>query len=218
MSWEELIEYLSRDIDWHDPSAGQFQLLETALCEIARSPQEIVKRVNAIIVDDTLFRSYQPHMECPRQFMDKFILYMDSSDRFRVRLHRFKSRLQNRGLKPTVHTHRWWYSTIVLRGSYTEHLYNVEGENPELGKAKISIANTRELKRGQTASLLPNIPHQTVNDSVEEPCITLFVRGKSFYPASKVYDPETGDFKLLHGLQSQLRQELKSLADTLTAA
>jgi hypothetical protein len=157
-------------------------------------------------------------MECPRQIMDKLILYMDSSDRFRVRLHRFKSRIQNGGLKPTVHTHRWWYSTIVLRGSYKEHLYNVEDENPELGKAKISIANTRELKREQTASLLPNLPHQTVNDSDEEPCITLFVRGKSFYRTSRVYDLETGNFKLLHGLKSQLRLELKSLADTITAA
>lgn len=217
MTWEELVEYLNDEINWDEPNAQEFQKVERALSELARTPDQVAERVYGITHDRKLFREYMPHMECPRPCMDKFILHMDPDDRFRIRLHRFKPQIQNRGAQPTIHSHRWAYSTVVLNGGYTEYLYNVEAEDMNTMTAKLVVTEKHDLRKGDTNSLMPQLPHRTVNESDSETCATLFVRGKSLYKTNTVYDPETYKFRVLHGMNDQLKLEMENIADLITA-
>jgi predicted metal-dependent enzyme (double-stranded beta helix superfamily) len=142
---------------------------------------------------------------------------MDPQDRFRIRLHRFKTQIQNQEAQPKIHNHRWWYSTLVLKGGYTEYVYSVEEEDMQNMTAKLKVLAKHDLKEGDTNSLRAQLPHRTVNESDTETCITLFVRGKSIYDTNTVYDPETGKFRILRGQEPQLRLEFESVANMITA-
>jgi quercetin dioxygenase-like cupin family protein len=215
MNWNDIIENLEKRINWDVADHSEFTKVEDLLKEVVKTPNLIANRVYEIIENKILFKELQPHMESPRLFMDKFVLYIDPQDRFRIRLHSFKTTLQNKGAEQSIHDHRWGYSTIVLKGSYTEQVYSAD-KNYENMTAQLSTIERHELKVGQTNSLMPQIPHQTVNKSDDEVCVTLFVRGKSLFDANNVYDLESGKFRILKGLQSQLKVELENVVKLIS--
>lgn len=150
-------------------------------------------------------------MAYPRILMDKFIIYMDPSNRFRVRLHRFKTRRQNGGAVEKVHSHKWHMSTILLRGRYVERVFDVADLDEETDTANVSEILCHSLSRGDTNSLAAEIPHQVVNESDDECAITLFVRGPSLLKAAKIFDPAAGRFYRTFDPLGQLRVGLEAM-------
>ena len=203
-TWPGFIESLERYVNWDDAQSmpSQFSVVEQLLREIAQYPEQLAKRTDAIVADDALFDAYEPHTDYPRLFMDKFMLYMDPSDRFRVRLHRFKTQAQNGTLVERVHSHKWHASTIIMRGQYVEKRFAVHDLNDKEMKAKVTQASQLVLREGETNSLLMGVPHQIVNLG-DAPCITLFVRGRSFYDAARIFYPERDEFVYTYGPQEQ---------------
>lgn len=193
--WSDFVSALTTEVDWHDRQYDrQSHVVEEILCGAAATPGILGERTERILADDSLFRSLAPHMNYPRILMDKFVLYIDPEDRFRIRMHRFKTKVQNGGAVEKVHYHKWHCSTVILRGAYTERTFTVHEADEDRRTARLSVDVTHELRTGRSNSLPARRPHQVINESSVEPCITLFVRGPSIQRSARIFDVEAGTF------------------------
>lgn len=206
-AWDEFVGTLATEVDWSDSDyiGRQAVIVEQILHEAAVVPEMIQERVDRILADDDLFTSLAPHMNYPRILMDKFILYMDPQVDFRIRLHRFKTRRQNGGAVEKVHYHKWDCSTVMLRGSYRERQFSIAKIDEQLEFAQLDLDFEHVLNSGCTNSLPAGRPHQVINDSETEPCITLFIRGSSILPEARIFDVQRQSFYNTYGPEQQLR-------------
>lgn len=207
MRWSDFVRALEREVDWSadDYTATQAATVEKILAEAAAHQEILAERTEEIAADDTLFASLAPHSNYPRILMDKFVIHVDDEDRFRVRLHRFKTRRQNGGAVEKVHSHKWDCSTVILHGTYRERQFEVRDLDQESRTCKVEQLREHELSPGATNSLPVGLAHQVINDSDEVPCLTLFVRGPSREPSARIYDVDAGTFYPTYGPDRQLR-------------
>jgi uncharacterized RmlC-like cupin family protein len=213
MDWSAFVAALEADVDWSDPCylERQAPIVEEILLRAAASPEVIHERTEAILADDELFGRLSPHMNYPRILMDKFVLHMEDDHPFRVRLHRFKTKRQNGGAIEKVHYHKWHCSTVMLRGGYHERQFEILHSDEAARTARLAVHLRQDLSSGQTNSLPAGRPHQVINESDTEPCITLFVRGPSVLPHARIFDPEQEVFYNTFGPDEQLRVGLSHM-------
>jgi hypothetical protein len=214
-TWKYFIDRLSSEIEWNNLEDGGLQKLEALMQELFSDPRVIADLLVAIPRDCRTFADYLPHMEYPRPVMDKFVLHMDPNDRFRVRMHRFKTEAENRGAEAWVHDHRWHYSTLIVSGTYEETVYDVTDE-PD-GSQTLTPIKRHVLTKGMSNSLKAGIPHLTTNPAHDEPCLTLFVRGPSITHANRVYDNRRKRFQELLGRPAQIRREFENMSQRILA-
>ena len=220
MGWDEFLRCLEQEIDWKSHDTSDVLALEKLLKEFGNNSQAVVQAINSLSDDSTLFDRYLPHVEYPRPFMDKFILHIDTQDRFRIRIHRFRpgAPMGVDARTPSIHDHRWHFTTFVLSGSYCETIFNEVGNDACPNNYTPKIETCRRLNRGDIKSLSAGILHQTVNDDLTEPCITLFVRGQARAPHSRVWDERAHEFRTLSGRRTQVARELASISDSVGKA
>jgi hypothetical protein len=195
-AWRTFIGGLETTIRWDadDYMTTEAPKIEGLLQNVARSPAALRARTEEILADPALIAAYAPHMNYPRILMDKFVVHMDPQDRFRVRLHRFKTRRQNGGAVEKVHSHKWHMSTILLSGAYRENVFSVSDVDTERNAARLTLASTHRLESGRSNSLPAGVPHQAINESDDECVITLFVRGPSLSPAARIFNVDEGTY------------------------
>ncbi|MFJ8626433.1 hypothetical protein ACIRD3_26845 [Kitasatospora sp. NPDC093550] len=198
---------LECEVDWStaDYAGTQAPVVERILHEAAAHHDILRERTEQIVADDDLFKSLAPHSNYPRILMDKFVIHMDPEDRFRVRLHRFKSRRQNGGAVEKVHSHKWDCSTVILSGAYRERQFEVFDLDEENRTCRVEPLREHILTAGMTNSMATGLAHQVINDSDDEPCLTLFVRGRSRQPNARIFDIEAGSFYNTYGPDRQLK-------------
>ena len=213
MTWQDYIGELN-EIDWQSDSFmfSQAPSLEKLLRQAGSEFESTIRpRIDEILSNAALFTELRPMTEYPRSLMDKFTLYRDPRDRFRVRLHRFWPKCIAGDAIEKVHSHKWHMSTVILAGSYVERRFNVAAsDDPRRVVLDESSRDTRTV--GQSSSLAMGIPHQVHNPSDDEPCLTLFVRGPALVPAARIYDEETGEYYETHSPDPQLRHALRALS------
>ncbi|MWC30577.1 hypothetical protein [Paenibacillus sp. MMS18-CY102] len=212
MSWNSFVNELERNVDWNDKSYRDSRAVEQILYEFGRQPEIIRERCETILLNNELLEEYEPHMNYPRITMDKFMLYMHPEDLFRIRIHRFKHKKLNGETTAKVHSHKWLYSTLILKGAYRDKSYRILNVNEQEKKAELSLVGDRVLSEGDTYSGMLDIAHQTINESVDEHCLTLFIRGKAMFPNARIYQPESGTFYPTYGARQQLRVGLEHIS------
>lgn len=217
-NFEDLVKYLEQEVDWNSPNYQGQQKVENVLKEVLDNTSIIQHRIEEIYSDATLLSFFQPHIEF-RPLMDKFPIYFDSEDRFRIRVNHFKSKLLNKGARPeTPHNHRFPFSTIILSGSYKQCTYTENEVNEVENTAQLSLINCQTYSVGDSYSLTTETIHNVFNESQEEPCISLFVRGRAFSEYSTVYQPEVGKFFRSYGLKKELKRELSLINQYISSA
>lgn len=205
-TWTEFVTALAGNVDWHDPDwSRQGPVVEEILRDVAAEPALLEERTEQILNDEELFRRLAPHMNYPRILMDKFVLHQDDSDRFRIRMHRFKTQVQNGGAIEKVHYHKWHCSTVILTGAYTERQFTIDRMDEQAKTAELSVDLKHELLPGESNSLPARRPHQVVNESDTVPCITLFVRGPSLQPHARIFDIDEGTYYDTFNPDNQLK-------------
>lgn len=210
-TWKEFIKFLEQEVNWDEPTLEQSLKVEYALRQISKYPKEFELRCNEIISNEELFNQYKHHSNYPRITMDKFMLYMDPEERFRVRLHRFKCKKLNGESTAKVHSHKWIYSSIILKGSYNNKKYKILEIDDKNMKATLTLDKEYTLEVGDTDSGLLNEAHQTINESDDENCITLFVRGKSIEDGAKIFNLEKETFYYTYSPDKQLKEGLYNM-------
>lgn len=209
MTWQEFIGELS-DIDWQSETfmASGAPAVEQLLCHAGTDFRSTIRpRIDEILSDARLFADLQPYTEYPRTLMDKFTLFCDPTDAFRVRLHRFWPGCIAGSAIEKVHSHKWHMSTVIVVGAYVERRFMVSpGEDPR--RVVLAEASRETRIAGQSSSLTMGVPHQVHNPSMDEPCLTLFVRGPALIPAARIFNEETGEFYDTYSPGRQLRHAL----------
>lgn len=207
--WDEFIGRLSSDFDWDRPDAPMMKRLEALLKGLTDPQAMVANELSRIIGDPARLATYLPHIEYPRPGWDKFILWMDPSDRFRVRLHRFKPSAQVEEGDNTIHDHRWPFCSLILKGSYRETTYKIVRIDEARRTAVIEPATEKEVPAGSVNWSLPGVPHLTAN---ENECFSLFVRGRSLIKFSRVFDIEAQTFRPEFGLTDEICQVMNGMA------
>ncbi|MCD9899511.1 hypothetical protein LUR56_04110 [Streptomyces sp. MT29] len=213
MHWSDFVRALESEVDWLSPDYAQTQsaVVEEILLLAARNRSIIEERTEQIASDDDLFGRLEPHMNYPRILMDKFVIHIDEQDRFRVRLHRFKSKKQNGGAVEKVHSHKWDCSTVILLGSYAERQFSVLNVDEERRTCKLDPLKTHTLGAGEVNSLATGTAHQVINESDDEACLTLFVRGPSRQPNAMIFDVDKGTYYNTYGPARQTKVGLRHI-------
>ena len=183
--WDEFIERLANEFDWNEPSFEMMERLEVLLKGISNPQAMVANELRRISSDEARLANYLPHIEYPRPGWDKFILWMDPSDRFRVRLHRFKPSSEVQEGDNTIHDHRWPFCSLILKGSYRETSFRIVHLDESDQRAVIEPVADKEYGAGSVNWSLPGVPHLTAND---RECFSLFVRGRSATKFSRVFN------------------------------
>ncbi|WP_068776138.1 hypothetical protein [Paenibacillus sp. FJAT-26967] len=213
MNWSCLVKELEQNVDWNDSTYRDSKVVEEILKTFGRHPEEIQSRCQQILRDEELLNQYEPHMNYPRITMDKFMIYMHPEDLFRIRIHRFKHKKLNGETSAKVHSHKWLYSTLILKGAYRDTSFRIADIDEEKRTAKLELIGNRLLQEGDTHSGQLDVAHQTINESDSEHCLSLFVRGKTMMPAARIYQPEQGTFYPTFGAREQLRVGLEHIGN-----
>lgn len=195
-SWDDLIAFLSNDIAWTSPQRmkTEIEAAAEALRLLARFPDEIRRRMTEIAEDADTLRRYSPEVRMHRVFFDKLLLYVDPERRFVVRFHRFRPTLLSDAGDP-IHAHEWPLATVILRGAYDEHLYDIEdlkiAPGAVEGTGRAVPRGVRRILQGQSNTLPPELAHAVVNQDARS-VFTLMVRGKSEERGHLNFEPDTG--------------------------
>ena len=214
MDFQSFVASLEHDVDWTAHTRGDVARIEQLITEFARDGNAVATAIRHLLSDTDRFASYLPHVEYPRPFMDKFLLYMDPRDRFRIRLHRFRAGTVHGigAAHPTIHDHRWHFTSRILLGHYSETIFDALQVTDTTWELK--PRSSRQHLQGSTYSLAPGILHQTVNDG-EHPCLTLFVRGRSVTAANRVWNPAESRFTPLLTRSEQVADQMHRISTAL---
>jgi predicted metal-dependent enzyme (double-stranded beta helix superfamily) len=215
-SWDRFQKTLDHEVDWDAPETGGLSTIKEALEEFVRDPSVLADYVIGFTHDEHRFNYYEPHQEYPRLFMDKFLIYMDLEDRYRVRLHRWTPQREHGTKIQEAHDHRWWFTSAILKGAYMETVYDAEHDEAR-GTAVLTPASKTQYNEGQIHTLRPQVPHSIYNANWDLECITLFVRGKSQYDVNKTY-LDDGTYVVRRSRGKQIKDELQRLGQLLCAA
>lgn len=132
----------------------------------------------------------------------KWFLDEDPERRFQIWLHEYKPSSHRREGHATVaHNHRFWLTSLILRGGFTDTRYERKGE------AAISPIESREMRGGDTMVLSPDEIH-----SLGELCddtLSLIVQSKPVRSYSEVF--EGGEVRRYRDLGAQLAELRSSL-------
>lgn len=202
--WSRLLKYLE-EVNWHQLSAVALSDVASVLAQT--DPRAILERMHEVFTTEELWKAYIPHHEFPRPIMDKFVLFIEPQDRFRIRLHRFKTASENRGAQEWIHDHRWAFVSLVLSGSYYQEVFDVVEVDDSKDFARLQLSSSRVIATGLTNYALPRVPHLTKNLAPDVSCYTLFVRGPSVWDHSRIFDFHKCSFTRSWGLRRELYEQ-----------
>ena len=188
-------------VDWQD--VGEVAEHATPILRSFSEQPGIVRR---------LFQNMEaePDMRalCERSpMMDKFVLFRDLKDRFRLRLHFFRA-----GYFDMPHNHRWSYASVILRGGYKHVLYGNEvALEEEMALEALEPRMVRYEDEGASYVLHNSWTHaiQARNETV-----SMIIRGPAVSESFVVVDRVRGKVSRRFGasLESAEQQRVKRMA------
>lgn len=130
----------------------------------------------------------------------KWFLSEDPSRRFQIWLHEYKPSTHRREGHATVaHNHRFWLTSVILRGGFTDTRYErVDKADPESGS--LSPIDSRQMKPGDTMVLMPDEIHAL--SELRDDTLSLIVQGKPVRDYSEVF--EAGEVRRYADLGAKL--------------
>lgn len=194
---EDVIDNLN-SLDWDDIEKVSF-CTQNALQRLF-SDRSMLRLFLRSVPDNAELVSLCEHYD----FFDKIVLYRDSLDRFRIRLHVF---LPEASHKDRVHYHRWIYSSLILRGSYEHSIYGVEEQIGE-------DVNPRDLKpviiRQEKVGSIYTLNHNVIHSVEAEPyTVSLFIRGPAVKDRFLIMDRKSGRKWWEYGRESETIEEIR---------
>lgn len=128
-----------------------------------------LRELTLSIVDDPVRRRL-----CERDYaLSKYVLYNDSRDRFRLRLH-----IMRDSEAEAPHSHRNCFASLIVSGGY-EHIFFSPLDDGETLVSAVELKPV--LRRWEGEGSHYAIHHSVIHSTrtAGEPCVTLMVRGPS---------------------------------------
>jgi hypothetical protein len=121
----------------------------------------------------------------------KWLIHLDPDRRFSVWAHEYKTALLRRKAYAEVpHYHRYWFGSLVLRGSFDNYLYEIE-RDAQCEERLLSIKTTERhrLAAGDIYHMDQGVVHSL--EGLEEGTLTLLVRSAALLPYSESFELDT---------------------------
>jgi predicted metal-dependent enzyme (double-stranded beta helix superfamily) len=116
----------------------------------------------------------------------KWFLAEATTKRFQVWLHEYKPSTHRREGHATVaHNHRFWLTSLILRGGFTDTRYERSVES-DPGSGSISPVDSRRMEAGDTMVLAPDEIHAL--SELRDGTLSLIVQGKPVRNFSEVFE------------------------------
>jgi predicted metal-dependent enzyme (double-stranded beta helix superfamily) len=152
-----------------------------------------------VLKDETLI-SLAEHYD----FFDKIVLYADKKERFRIRLHIFSG---DPSTKYRPHCHRWNYSSVILKGSYTHFIYGTETHiNEETDLEDLKPIIIQEENQGSIYTLSHKVFHSI---EAKPDTVSIIIRGPAVKDRFLIMDKLTGRKWWEYGRGSETIEEIK---------
>lgn len=167
-----------RSLDWRDSAAAQGQASSVfAAIDLPDLLAELKSGLDgAADVDKSVEKT--THY--------KWFLGEDPSKRFQVWLHEYKPETHRREGHATVaHNHRFWLTSLILRGGFTDTRY-VRSEKCKPESGAISPIASRRMRTGDTMVLAPDEIHAL--SELRDGTLSLIVQGKPVRSFSEVFE------------------------------
>lgn len=133
----------------------------------------------------------------------KWFLGEDTVGRFQLWLHEYKPKTHRReGHASVAHNHRFWLTSLILRGGFTDTRYQREGDSEAL-----SPIESRRMEPGDTMVIDPDEIHSL--SGLEDGTLSLIVQSKPIRSYSEVF--EDGEVRRYYDLEAKLSDLQASL-------
>ncbi|HVY78474.1 MAG TPA: hypothetical protein VG898_08220 [Solirubrobacterales bacterium] len=137
----------------------------------------------------------------------KWFVAADPRDRFKLWLHEYKPKeLRREGHAVIPHNHRFWLSSLILRGGFTDSRYR-RVEQPPPRTDWIELEATRSMSVGSTMILAPEEIHALAD--VGDGTVSLIVESAPVRSYSEVF--EGGSVRRYYDLEAKLVDFQRSL-------
>lgn len=211
-SWNTFVSELDA-LDWEKDTAEHDGAVRELLGNVYENKSIVTDRTREILASEDEYEKLKPYHSYPRILMDKLVLYVDPEDRYRIRLHRFNSLRHTAGAKEKTHSHKWPAFSLILKGSYTEEMFKVNELRIDDGYADIDLEERASRVAGDVDYKPAGRPHNVANESPEEPCFSLFIRGPSLMPYGVMFDVEDKACRPWHAAEDSMRIGLRDLGE-----
>ncbi len=126
-----------------------------------------------------LYRRFEPRPDAP----------------FAIWLHRYYDPESASGRATTVHSHRYSFTSLVLRGGFTNRLFRFEGRDGGDGRLDGAVGFERDqaVQAGDVYTMHPEAIH-TVAD-LQPDTVTLILQSEPQFHWSTAFDLETGEVR-----------------------
>jgi hypothetical protein len=149
-------------------------------------------------------------VETPTHF--KWFLYENQMLNYKIWLHEYKSRIEKgAGYAIVPHNHRYWFTSFIIRGGFTNSIYQVE----KLNKKTIDrylLVDEQSFEEGKIYSFSSDIIHSLSN--IKEPTVTLIIQSKALKNFSESYDFQSKKVQRHYSFAARLekfKQLIKSI-------
>jgi predicted metal-dependent enzyme (double-stranded beta helix superfamily) len=133
----------------------------------------------------------------------KWFLDEDPAGRFQIWLHEYKPKTHRReGHASVAHNHRFWLTSLILRGGFTDTRYERKRES-----AAISPIESRRMEPGDTMVIDPGEIHSL--SELEDGTLSLVVQSEPIRSYSEVF--EDGEMRRYYDLEAKLTDLQASL-------
>ncbi len=166
-------------IDWHNLDAA-YSATSMILERLAADKPTLRALVERAGTDPAIFAKCEEHA-----LDDKIVLYDDLERGFRIRL-----RLSTSNQYERAHTHRFTFTTLVMRGMYYQNWY--ESDKPF--DDGVSLDDLRTIcTREDGPGTCFTISHDAIHSTVTAPdTISLLMRGPAMKDKALIINTETG--------------------------
>jgi predicted metal-dependent enzyme (double-stranded beta helix superfamily) len=194
--WESLLEQLDR-LDWDDRAAAH---AETRQILANVDPSNFLESLKGSPSDAIPARDA---VEKTTHY--KWLIGKGDEQRFELWLHEYKpSNLRRPGHATVPHNHRFWLTSLILRGGFSDTRYaRFESQD----EALVKPVTSRPLRPGETMVIDPDEIHSL--SELEEGTLSMVVQSQPIRSYSEVF--ENGEVRRYSDLEAKRLALLESL-------
>lgn len=169
-------------LDWSTPAHAHAEA-ERLLHGLGEQPTQVVREVEQWAAQLRL-RALQCHETSSHL---KWFVGAGASAEFILWLHQYKPAAARRGRHAEIaHNHRYWFSSVLLSGGFTEREYQPVFEHGRL--ASLELVGTARRQAGEAYTVPADKVHSL--EAIDDGTLTLLVQGSVVTTFSRVYDLE----------------------------
>ena len=180
-----------RSINWSNVSIAHSNI-ERLLKDVYRDKESLYKEIESHDLREREYRGKKSY-NLPTHL--KWYLHRDLNKQFEIWIHEYKPEaLRGRGYANVPHNHRYWFTSLLLRGSFTHKIYEVEGKQSDLlSFGSMQMIGHWPMSQGDVYTLDSDKIHSLTQ--IDDTTLTLIVSSRQIREYSEEFVPATREIR-----------------------